>query len=190
MALQFSFFGTMVRPMNTSFAHLLLGKDLRRLRNASSVIKIVQNQKEFDELFALLFHHERTLVMRTADAIEKITRRQKQFLKPHKAQLLSLMRGAVNHELQWHIAQLLPRLDLTPEEMKEVWGVLSYWALNPNESKIVRVNSLQALFDLSLEKKELQSSFNKTLRSLEREPIPSIQARIKKIKLTVSKSGN
>jgi hypothetical protein len=120
--------------------------------------------------------------MRAADAVEKVTLRRGNFLEPHKEQLLSLLKSAVNKELKWHVAQLVPRLPLTDEERDEVWKVLSYWAQNPNESKIVRVNSLQGLFDLSLQTPARKHDLLIVLDKLEHERIPSVQARTKKLR--------
>ena len=165
-----------------NFAHLLLGKDRRSIGKADNVVNLVTNQSSFDELFGLLFHHERTLVMRAADAVEKVTRERKQFLFPHKNQILSLLRSTIHIELKWHIAQLAPRLPLDPQELHEVWSVLSYWAQNPNESKIVPVNSLQGLFDISSYNPAFETSFTNILDTVEHEPIPSLRARIKKLR--------
>jgi len=170
--------------MKINFAPLLLGKDLRSIARSNEVVHSVSDQESFDELFNLLLHHERLLVMRAADAIEKITLTNKTFLAPHKKQLLVLLKSAMHKELKWHIALLLPRLQLNPDERREVWGVLSYWALNPNESKIARVNSLQGLHELSYRYPEFKESFEHTLHALEHEQIPSLKARIKKLKKT------
>lgn len=168
--------------MEAEFTRLLLGNDLRKLKNTKKIFDAVTDQKSFDELFGLIFHHERPLVMRAADAVEKITLKNRQFLGPHKAQLLAILRSADHKELKWHIAQLLPRLTLSTDELENVWHKLSYWALNRNESKIVRVNALQGLFDISSLHPELQKDYNQTLSALSREQIPSLQARIKKLK--------
>jgi hypothetical protein len=165
-----------------NFAHLLLGKDRRTINKANTVADLVEDQASFDELFALLFHHERNLVMRAADAVEKVTRKHKEFLVRHKDQILSLLRSAIHIELKWHIAQLVSRLPLDPGEFHEVWAVLSYWAQNPNESKIVRVNSLQGLFDMSANNPAFEMSLIKILDTVEHEPIPSLRARIKKLR--------
>jgi uncharacterized protein with von Willebrand factor type A (vWA) domain len=164
------------------FTHLLLGKDLRTIRQNSIVVHSVQDQQTFDELFRLVFHHERPLVMRAVDAVEKITSRHPEFLIPHKLQLLSVLKSADHKELKWHIAQLVPRIDLTHEELSDVWHTLAFWALNKNESKIVRVNALQGLFDLSKEKPDLKAEFNRIISAIEHEMIPSIQARIRKLR--------
>ena len=164
------------------FAHRLLGKDLRTIAKSNEVVQSIQDQSSFDALFALLWHHERPLVMRAADAVEKVTRSRREFLEPHRDQLLSLLKSAIHKEVKWHVAQLVSRLKLTEAELKEVWSVLMYWAKNPNESKIVRVNSLQGLFEIAQQMPSLQDGFEQTLNNLDHEPIPSIQARIKKLR--------
>lgn len=168
--------------MNTLFTQLLLGHDLRKLKNVQNVLNAVYDQKSFDELFGLIFHHERPLVMRAADAVEKITAKNKDYLKPHKPQLMAILGSADHKELKWHIAQLLPRLPLTDAELEDVWHKLTYWALNKNESKIVRVNALQGLFDLSQQYPHLHEDLSKTMALMEHEMIPSIQARLRKLK--------
>ena len=55
-------------------------------------------------------------------------------------------------------------------------------AKNRNESKIVRVNSLQALFTLLPKDDKLKDDFKFLLSGVERESIPSLKARIKKLK--------
>ena len=168
--------------MQTEFIRLLSGKDLRSLKNNKKVIEAVTDQESFDELFKLVFHHERPLVMRAIDAVEKIGVQHREYLQPHKEQLLSVLRSADHKELKWHIAQLVSRLALTKEELNEVWHILSYWALNPNESKIARVNSLQGLFDLCIGNAEGKEQFRNIMAQVEHEKIPSIQARIRKLK--------
>ena len=167
---------------SNNFAQLLLGKDLRTVKQNNIVVRSVNDQTSFDELFRLVFHHERTLVMRAVDAVEKLTVRHPEYLKPHKSQLLHALKSADHKELKWHIAQLIPRVDLDAKELEVVWHILTYWTQNRNESKIVRVNSLQGLFDLSRRHPEFRNDFDKTVALIEREMIPSIQARIRRIR--------
>src|SRR5687768_1723617 len=96
-----------------SLTSLLLGKDLRTIRQNKVVVNSIHDQRSFDELFSLLFHHERALVMRAVDAVEKVTAKRPGFLTSHKSQLLKVLNSADHKELKWHIAQLIPRLDLT-----------------------------------------------------------------------------
>lgn len=150
------------------------------------MLDAVTDQRSFDELFGLIFHHERPLVMRAADAVEKITAKNKTYLAPHKAQLLAILKSADHKELKWHIAQLLPRVELDQHELEDVWHKLTYWTLNRNESKIVRVNALQGLFDLSRKFPDLKKDFDQTMNAVERELIPSMQARVRKLRKKIA----
>lgn len=67
-----------------SFTSLLLGRDLRTVKQNSILVQAVKDQHAFDELFSLVFHHERPLVMRAVDAVEKITVKHPEFLIPHR----------------------------------------------------------------------------------------------------------
>jgi hypothetical protein len=169
------------------FTHLLLGKYLRTVRKNDIVVRSVHDQPAFDELFSLVFHHERELVMRAVDAVEKITSKRPEYLKPHKLQLLSVLKSADHKELKWHMAQLIPRVDLTKEELNDVWHILVYWVLNKNESKIARVSALQGLFDLSKGNTGLRDEFEKVMSAVEHEMIPSIQARVRKLRTKTNK---
>jgi len=168
--------------MKNNLVPLLLGRDLRSVGRVNEVVRLVDDQQTFDELFKLLFHHERLLVMRAADAVEKITMSHYEWLMPHKDQLFGLLRSAVHKELKWHLPLLIVRLKLTPDEKADAWGILSYWVRNRNESRIVRVNSLQGLFELSVGSKEMGEAFVDIVYELEHERIPSLLARIKKLK--------
>ena len=164
------------------FTHELLGHDLRSLGKSSRVFNLVNNQESFDELFELIFHHERPVVMKAADAVEKITSKHRHYLNSHKKQLFRILQSADHKELKWHIAQLITRIDLNQKEFEAVWNMLAYWVRNKNESKIVRVNSLQGLCDLSLQHPEYRKDFEIIMKIVEREPVPSLQARIRKIR--------
>jgi hypothetical protein len=163
------------------FVPLLIGKDLRNIRANSIVVQSVRDQFTFDGLFSLMFHHERPLAMRAAEAVERITRRHKAFLTPHKDQLLGILKTADRKELKWHIAQLIPRVNWLAGELNDVWHILTFWARNPHESKIIRANALQALAEIAARFPERKADFERTMKLMEREPIPSIQARIRKL---------
>ena len=54
--------------------------------------------------------------------------------------------------------------------------------MQKNESKIVRVNSVQGLFNLLPQNAALTGDFNLLLKTLEAENIPSLNARIKRLR--------
>ena len=166
----------------SKIADILKGGDLRSIGRSNKIASSIDNQESFDELFQQLFHPDRKVVMRSADAVEKITLKNPAFLKQHKASILKLVETARHIELKWHLALIASRLELARREFRKVWQILTDWANNKKESKIVRVNSMQGLFNLLQTNQELKQDFNLTLNRIEKENIPSINARIKKIK--------
>jgi hypothetical protein len=164
---------------------LLSGGDLHSIGKSNSLQLKISSQNDFDELFNCLFNEDRLVVMRAADAIEKITIVHPGYLKKHKRKILTLCAAAVNKELKWHIALLLPRLHLNTKETETVWSILTTWAKDKNNSRIVRVNSIQALFELAKKENEYDKDLLSTLTELAKEHIPSINARIRKIRHTV-----
>ena len=79
-------------------------------------------------------------------------------------------------------------MSLSAGETEKVWHTLTYWVLNKNESKIVRVNALQGLFDLAKINSNLKRELENTMAAIEHEMISSIQARIRKIAKALKKS--
>ena len=163
-------------------ADILKGGDLRSIGQSNKIVSSFDDQESFDELFQQLFHSDRKVVMRSAEAIEKITRKNPGLLKLHKASILKLIETAKHIELKWHLALIASRLEMTNKEFGTVWQILTDWANNKKESKIVRVNSMQGLFNLLQTKQECKQDFNLTISQIEKENIPSINARIRNIK--------
>ncbi len=165
-----------------TFAKLLAGRDLRSIGESNSIVSAITDHNSFDMLFKCLFHHDRIVVMRAADAIEKVTIDKPFYLQRHKKEILELSKNVEAKELKWHLALLIPRLHLEQEELGWVWDLLTRWAHDKTNSRIVRVNSIQALFEIVKYEKELVNDFNLTLEELERGNIPSINARIRIIR--------
>ncbi len=163
------------------FQEILKGGDLRSIGKVNEIVTMVNTQNDFDELFIGLNHSDRKVVMRTADAIEKITLDKSDYLQKHKTELLNLCQIAKDIELKWHLVLLVSRLSLTKKELGNTWDLLTKWATDKKESKIVKVNSIQGLFNLLRQNHELSQDFNLTLSEIEKEKIPSLNARIKKL---------
>ncbi len=164
------------------FVKILSGSDLRSIGKSNSIVSKIQNQIDFNALFEYLFHKDRIIVMRTADAIEKITIDNPKYLTNHKKKIIELCNIAKDKELKWHLALLIPRLTLDSKELGTTWNTLTMWAKDKTNSRIVRVNAIQGLFELMKHENELEKDFVLTLSELEKENIPSINARIRKLK--------
>ena len=160
----------------------LIGGDLRSLGRATELIHKINNQEDFDLLMQELVSKDRIVTMRAADIIEKVTIKHEDYLQPYKRTILNLLTNAENIEFKWHIALLISQLKLTPTEAGKAWNILTGWALDKKESRIVRVNSLQSLYNISNKYTKLKSDLEHTFNELETQNIPSINARIKKLR--------
>src|SRR5690606_16562236 len=149
---------------------------------SNSLISEIQHQKDFDRLFDCLYHPERLIVMRAADVIEKLTLEHPDFLAKHKDKIIELCNISKYKELKWHLALIIFRLVLDKAEFDSAWETLTNWARDKMNSRIVRVNSIQSLFELVKQRVELKNDFLLTLMDLEKENIPSINARIKQLR--------
>lgn len=159
---------------------LLGGGDLRSIGKSNEVVSLITSQQEFNTLFAFLFHQERLFVMRAADAIEKITLEHPEYLAAYHKELYHLCQKAVDKELKWHLALLVPRLALETASLRQFWIILKKWATDPKESRIVRVNAMQSLYELSEKDFNFPTEFSQLLAQVEKEKIPALQARIRK----------
>jgi hypothetical protein len=161
---------------------LLSGGDLRSIGNNKAVVAGIKNQEQFDELFRCLFHNDRIVVMRAADAIEKITIVNPSYLFKHKNEILKFAETVIDKEFKWHLALLIPRMNLNKKESIKIWDILIKWASDNSNSRIVRVNSIQALFELAKSDTSLLPVFTTVLLQIEKENIPSVNARIRIIR--------
>ncbi|PID89691.1 MAG: hypothetical protein CSB01_00595 [Bacteroidia bacterium] len=159
----------------------LEGGDLRSIADANKLVSLINSQKDFDALFQYLFANERIIVMRASDAVEKISLQKREYLSKHTQDIVNLMNMARHKELKWHLALIASRLDFTGEDSRIVWEKLTHWATNRKESRIVRVNSIQALFDLANNNEDLKKDFDLTIQKIKNENIPSINARLRKL---------
>ena len=85
--------------------------------------------------------------MRSADAAEKISRTRPELLQPFKGKLIRRVAGVDQQEVQWHVAQMLPRLELSRSERSQCLSVLIGYL--GAKSSIVRTWALQGLADLA-----------------------------------------
>ncbi|MDX1769642.1 MAG: hypothetical protein R3294_16440, partial [Arenibacter troitsensis] len=82
----------------------LKGGDLRTIGGVNFLVPLIRNQKDFDRLFHYLRAKDRHIVMRAADAVEKITLRHPEYLESHKSTLLGLTQSSDDKELKWHLS--------------------------------------------------------------------------------------
>ncbi len=93
------------------------------------------------------------------------------------------MTTAADKELKWHLALISSRLVFSRQQLTDVWKQLCRWAKDKKESRIVRVNSIQAMFELCNNNRQLKQAFDAVIQQVAMEDIPSINARLRKLKI-------
>ncbi len=176
--------------MYTGLMHPLLqkltGGDRRSIGDVESVIR---NVKAKPDLFSILIDGlsvaDPLVRMRAADAIEKISVDHPELLQPFKKQILRLAYNSHQQEVRWHVAQILPRLELTPPKKAEAVEILFDYLTD--KSKIVVTFSLQALSEFAVEDPKLRPRVVEVLKELVAKGSPAIRNRGHKLLLKLSK---
>lgn len=160
----------------------LAGGDFRSIGNSDTIVdETLANPTLFPDVYSGLLHDDPLIRMRAADAVEKITRQKPKLLQRFKKVLLESVAYIEQQEVQWHVAQLIPRLKLSRRDMPKVRSVFDAY-LKTTPSNIVRVMSLQALADLALQGKiERNHIARKIEEYADRVGTPSVRARSKKL---------
>jgi hypothetical protein len=139
----------------TEILKKLDGIDRRSIgESVAVVIEVLENPALFGEVFAGMISEDPVVRMRSADAIEKISARRPDLLQPYKAQMLGPLAVAEQAEVRWHVAQMLPRLDLNPSEVSAAVEILRSYL--HDQSVIVRTFALQGFADLTKKDPELK----------------------------------
>ena len=170
--------------MKQSVLSKLQGGDLRSIGRSEEVVQeTLQNPELFKELFEGMSSKDAVLRARCADAIEKASRRNPQYLQPLKSRLINeLAPTATQQEVRWHLAQMFSRIDLDASEEKKVAELLFSWINDEkNNSKIVKTFALQALADIAKHNKDIRPKVIKKLRSALKDGSPAMKSRGRKI---------
>lgn len=129
-------------------SRLLQGGDRRSIGNSNRVTaSILRDPQQLAELIECLWSDDPIVRMRAADATEKVSAKRPELLHPFKAELLGLADEAIQAELRWHLAMMLPRLPLTPAERERVRSMLRRYLTD--RSSIVKTFALQGVAELT-----------------------------------------
>lgn len=164
----------------TGILSRLRGGDRRSIGQVSEVIAIVRKRPAlFNDLITGLFDPDPVVRMRAADAIEKMSSKEPQFLQPFKIELMRLAEQTQQQELRWHLAQIIPRLKLTAVEIATATDI--FFDYLDDKSKIVVTFAMQALSDLALINGNASRRVISAIEKLARTGSPAIQSRGKKL---------
>ncbi len=154
----------------------LTGGDRRSIgKSGDAVRRISRTPSLFSDLFEGMFAADPLIRMRAADAVEKVTRKRPDLLQPWKKPLLEQLSVLPEKEVRWHIAQIIPRLMLTPSESDSAVEILMGYL--GDESSIVRTCSMQALADLAAHDARLRLQVTPLIERLSRTGTPAMRSR-------------
>lgn len=164
----------------TGILQKLGGGDRRSIGRSEEVVaEILEDPSLFSDLFEGMLHDDPIVRMRAADAVEKITASHPEYLRPYKRRLLNEVADIPQQEVRWHVAQLLPRLELDATERKAIYAILLSYL--EDDSRIVKTFSMQALADLA----ELDASYRPSVIAVLEEQTasgsPAMQSRGQKL---------
>ncbi|UCG66210.1 MAG: hypothetical protein JSW12_04030 [Deltaproteobacteria bacterium] len=158
----------------------LKGGDRRSIGRVNEVVADVLNEPSlFGTLFSGLFTNDPVIRMRSADAIEKITAQNPDYLQPYKKRLLEQVAKIEQQEVRWHVAQMVPRLELSRQERASIVEILLGYLTD--KSSIVKTFSIQALVDLADNDTDLRRRVIPLLDELMRTGSPAMKTRGRKL---------
>ena len=175
-------------PTSTQICSLLRKGDRRTVGHVAAVVETVLREPK---LVAALVHcmseADDGIRMRAADALEKLSRQRVVELQPYTSALLGLFEENNQQELRWHMAVILPRLNLDENERRRTSHMLQQCL--SAKSSIVRTFALQGLSDLVAQEPILKPVALDALRSAERNGTPAMKARSRKLLMLLNKRG-
>jgi len=164
----------------SAFVRALAGGDRRSIGKANSVVRaVLREPQRFAEIIDGLSDDDPLARMRCADVAEKVSLQHPEWLRPYKRRLLALADRAAEQELRWHLAQMLPRLDLDRTQRRRAAAIMRGYL--HDKSRIVQTFALQALADLATTDAALRRSVRPLIETLARTGSPAVRARARKL---------
>lgn len=164
----------------SAIASLLSGGDRRSIGRSNEVVRLVLSRpSRFCELISCLWSEDPVICLRAADAAEKISARKPALLRPFKRELLGLLAEAEQQELRWHLAQIVPRLELTARERERAANAFRLFL--EDRSSIVKTCAIQALAELSAQDCCLHREVLELLEGALKTGTPAMKARARNL---------
>ena len=158
----------------------LQGNDRHQLGQADAVAsEVLRYPERFEELFEAILDEDPNVRMRAADAAEKATRNRPDLLVPFRKRLIDEAGKVDQPEVQWHVAQMLPRVRLEARERSKAVALLESWL--ESRSAILVSAALQSLTDFAADDAVLRERMIPRLQTLAARGTPAVQARAQRM---------
>jgi HEAT repeat protein len=158
----------------------LAGGDRRSIGRADEVAaQVLDDLDLLDIVFEGILSLDPVVRMRAADVAEKVSAAHPECLRRFKAKLLGEIADLDQQEVRWHVAQMLPRLELSDEERAAALDILFRYL--EDQSRIVKTFAMQALADLALDDQLLRPRVIPILQQLTATGSPAMRSRGRKL---------
>ncbi len=163
---------------------LVQGKGRISVGRAEEVAALVLAQPRLaPRMMECLWDDDPAVANRAAHALERATRNggpvAASILGDWKAALLGLLPEATENKLRWHLALVVPRMQLTPDECRRAARALQAWL--EDGSSIVKTMAMQGLYDLTRQNASLLPPVVDLLRIQGRSGTPALRARSRQL---------
>jgi len=158
----------------------LSGGDRRSIGRSNEVVaQVLAHPANFRHVVKGLAADDAVVRMRAADAIEKITARRPELLRPYKRKLLAIAGSTTQQEVRWHAALIMPRLEFTARERAVALDILFDYLRD--KSSIVKTCAMQGLAGLAAQDAALKAKVLPLLKELTDVGTPAMRARGRKL---------
>lgn len=106
---------------------------------------VLQDPRRLRELLDCVGDDDAWVRMRAVDSVEKICHADPGRLRPHVEELLTKWAGSGQASVQWHLAQVLRHVDLTPSQQERAVAWLVERVATTEVDWIVAAESLKTL---------------------------------------------
>ena len=160
--------------------NLLAGGTRKTLDNVDLVIeKVGSNQELFDELFSGLTHKDDVIRIRATDAVEKLSRKNLDFLKGKNHKIYKLLNKDSHFEIKMSLAAILGYLNYTNKNLPTALNFL-FDTLKTETNKFVIVNCISSLVSITLKFNEFKTEVLSIIEEQMIKGSPAIKARCRK----------
>jgi hypothetical protein len=166
--------------MALDFHAQMSGGNKRKINNQPVIEAVLHDPARVSELFACVTDEDEYVRMRASDALEKVCRADVSIVQPLKTRVLNEMSFIDQPSVQWHYAQIVDRLQLSPQETAQVISKLRS-NFETYDDWITRNITMEVLGNFALHDEALRAYLIPRLEELTRDRKVSVSTRALKI---------
>jgi len=166
--------------MELNFRAQMFGGKKRKINNRPVIEAVLHDPTRVDELCECVKDDDAYVRMRASDALEKVCRANASIVQPLQTRVLNEMSAIDQPGVQWHYAQIVDQLHLTPQETAQVISKLQA-NFEKYDDWITRNITLEVLGLFALQDEALRAYLIPKLEELTKERSVSLSTRARKI---------